>query len=65
MTATPAQPPTEFLRIPQAEQLAQQSYATLRRRQLAGHDTGLRKKGRVVLFDAQALRRFLASDTTK
>ena len=67
MTATPTQvlPPAEFFRVPQAVQLAQQSYSTLRRRHLAGHDTGLRKHGRIVLFHVETLKRYLAAGTGK
>ena len=62
----PVNPPqVEFLDTRQVEAFARQSYATLKRRQREGHDTGLRKHGRRVVFHVDTLRRFLAGEATK
>ena len=52
-------PAGEFLDTRQVEQFARLSYATLKRRHQEGHDTGLRKRGRRVLFHVPTLTTFL------
>lgn len=61
MTATPAPAATaaEFLDTREVEQFARLSYATLKRRHQEGHDTGLRKRGRRVVFHVPTLIKFL------
>jgi hypothetical protein len=61
---TPA-PNGEFLDTREAEQFARQSYATLKRRHREGHDTGLRKRGRRVLFHVATLRKFLSAEEAR
>ena len=58
-TSAPPHPAGEFLDTRQVEQFARVSYATLKRRHREGHDTGLRKRGRRVLFHAPTLKAFL------
>ena len=58
-TSAPPAPAVEFLDTRQVEQFARLSYATLKRRHQEGHDTGLRKRGRRVLFHVPTLIQFL------
>ncbi len=51
----------EFLSPREVEQFAKMSYATLKRRHKEGHDTGLRKRGRRVVFHVATLRQFLTA----
>ena len=65
-TSAPVSPPPgEFLDTREVEAFARQSYATLKRRHKEGHDTGLRKRGRRVLFHVPTLTRFLTGETVK
>ena len=64
-TSASVSPPDEFLDTREVERFAKQSYATLKRRQREGHDTGLRKRGRRVVFHVETLRRFLTGETVK
>lgn len=64
-TSAPVSPPDEFLDTREVERFAKQSYATLKRRQREGHNTGLRKRGRRVLFHVETLRRFLSAENVK
>ena len=57
--SAPPAPVGEFLDTRQVEQFARLSYATLKRRHQEGHDTGLRKRGRRVVFHAPTLTKFL------
>ena len=61
MFATPGPPAiaTEFLDTREVEQFARISYTTLKRRHQEGHDTGLRKRGRRVVFHVPTLTTFL------
>ncbi len=64
--ATPSPVPNgEFLDTREVEQFARQSYATLKRRHREGHDTGLRKRGRRVLFHVDTLRKFLSAEDAR
>lgn len=56
--------PGEFLDTRQVEQFARQSYATLKRRHREGHDTGLRKRGRRVVFHVPTLTKFLLGESS-
>jgi len=58
-------PAAEFLDTREVEQFAKQSYATLKRRHREGNDTGLRKRGRRVLFHVPTLTKFLTGETAK
>ena len=60
-TSAPPAPAGEFLDTRQVEQFAKLSYATLRRRHKEGHDTGLRRCGRRVLFHKPTLLVYLLS----
>ena len=61
-TVTPA---VEFLDTCQVEQYARLSYATLKRRHREGYDTGLRKRGRRVLFHIPTLTKFLLGESVQ
>lgn len=62
MTAdTPHTPTTEFIDSKQVETFSTLSLKTLQRRQKEGHDTGLRKHGRRIVFHLETLRKFLNS----
>ena len=58
-------PAAEFLDTREVERFAKQSYATLKRRHREGHDTGLRKRGRRVLFHVPTLTKFLTGETSQ
>lgn len=58
-TPAPAVPAAEFLDTREVERFARLSYATLKRRHQEGHDTGLRKRGRRVVFHVPTLTKFL------
>lgn len=62
-TSAPVPSPSEFFDTRQAEDFARQSYQTLKRRHREGHDTGLRKHGRRVVFHVETLRKFLLGET--
>ena len=64
MIATSAPPAQagEFLDTRQVEQFSKLSYATLKRRHQEGHDTGLRKRGRRVVFHTPTLIQFLLGE---
>lgn len=62
-TSAPVAPPGAFLDTREVEQFAKQSYATLKRRHKEGHDTGLRKRGRRVVFHVETLRKYLLGET--
>ena len=62
-TSAPPAPAGEFLDTRQVEQFARLSYATLKRRHREGHDTGLRKRGRRVLFHVPTLTQFLLGES--
>ena len=62
-TSAPPAPAGEFLDTRQVEQFARVSYATLKRRHREGHDTGLRKRGRRVLFHTPTLIQFLLGES--
>ena len=49
----------EFLNTREVEVFAKQCYQTLKKRHSEGHDTGLRKRGRRVVFHVPTLRKFL------
>ena len=53
----------EFLDTREVEKFAKQSYITLKRRHREGHDTGLCKRGRRVLFHVPTLTKFLLGET--
>ena len=61
-TVTPA---VVFLDTRQVEQFARLSYATLKRRHREGSDTGLRKRGRRVLFHVPTLTKFLLGESAQ
>jgi len=56
-------PPAEFLDTREVERFARLSYATLKRRHKEGHDTGLRKRGRRVVFHVPTLTKFLLGES--
>ena len=58
-TSAPAATAAEFLDTREVEQFARFSYTTPKRRHHEGHDTGLRKRGRRVVFHVPTLTRFL------
>ena len=58
-------PTLDFLTTREVEVFSKQSYATLKRRHREGHDTGLRKRGRRVLFHVPTLVEFLLGQTAK
>ena len=62
-TPPPHTPPDEFVRVPEAEKIAKQSYSTLLRRARAGHDVGIRRRGRIVLVHVPTLVEFLRSQS--
>ena len=62
-TSAPVSSPGEFLSTREVERFAKQSYATLKRRHKEGHDTGLRKRGRRVLFHVPTLTKYLLGET--
>ena len=63
-TSAPVSPsPAEFLDTREVERFACQSYATLKRRHKEGHDTGLRKRGRRVVFHVPTLTKFLLGES--
>ena len=64
-TSATASPTVEFLDTRQVEQFARLSYATLKRRHREGGDTGLRKRGRRVLFHVPTLTKFLLGESTQ
>jgi len=64
-TIPPASLTPEFLDTREVEQFARLSYATLKRRHREGHDTGLRKRGRRVLFHVPTLTKFLTGETSQ
>ncbi len=61
-TPVPAVPAAEFLDTREVEQFARLSYTTLKRRHQEGHDTGLRKRGRRVVFHTATLIQFLLGE---
>ena len=61
-TSAPPAPAGEFLDTRQVEHFARVSYATLKRRHQEGHDTGLRKRGRRVVFHTATLIQFLLGE---
>ena len=61
-TSAPPAPAGEFLDTRQVEQFTRVSYATLKRRHQEGHDTGLLKRGRRVLFHTPTLIQFLLGE---
>lgn len=63
-TSAPVSSPTEFLDTREVERFAKQSYATLKRRHKEGHDTGLRKRGRRVVFHVPTLTKFLLGESS-
>ena len=58
-------PTVEFLDTRQVEQFARLSYATLKRRHREGDGTGLRKRGRRVVFHVPTLTKFLLGEPTQ
>jgi hypothetical protein len=56
-------PSAEFVTALEAERLSTLSLKTLQRRQADGHDTGLRKHGRRIVFHVPTLRQFLNAAT--
>lgn len=63
-TSDTASPSAEFLDTREVERFARLSYATLKRRHHEGHDTGLRKRGRRVLFHVPTLTKFLVGGSS-
>ena len=63
-SAPVSSPPGEFLDTREVERFARQSYITLKRRHREGHDTGLRKRGRRVVFHVPTLTKFLLGESS-
>ena len=59
MTDTPTTQEPEFGDTRQAEEFSRLSLPTLKRRQAAGADVGLRKSGRRIIFHMPTLRKYL------
>lgn len=58
-------PPTaEYIDSKQVPVFSTLSLKTLQRRQKEGHDTGLRKHGRRIVFHVETLRKFLNANST-
>lgn len=63
-TKEPITPAAEFIDAKQVQPFSTFSLKTLQRRQKEGHDTGLRKHGRRIVFHVETLRKFLNSTPT-